>query len=339
VAFVAPHVLPWLDPARAAAAGGAERQQVLLARELSRCGVEIAFVSLDSDGRGPRAESRDGAGGGEGAGFPHRIHRTFDERAGLPFARFFHPRLTSTWRALREADADVYYQRCAGMLSEKLGIEAFLVRNAIAPDGEPPLPFGERRHVLFLAALRPWKRPEWFAEIARRIPGVPFVLAGGPGSGSAREAREIDARLRAAAAAAPNLEIAGAVAPARARELHRRALAFVSTSEREGFPNTTLEAWAAGTPVFAASDPDSCVARSGGGAVAERLDDLSRELARALGDRARLAAMGARGRAHLEEHHDPRRSAGDLLAVLERAAASAARSVRPLFRRAEGALR
>lgn len=387
VAFVAPQILPWLAPEAGPAAGGAERQQLLLARELASRGVEVSFVAFDSGGAAERP--------GTAAGF--RVHRACSLGAGVPFLRFFHPRLTSLWRALREADADVYYQRCAGMLTgvvgtfcrrhgrgfvfasahetdcdpaalpirnprdralyfhglrlahavvaqteeqralfrDRLSIDAAIVRNAAVARPLPAAPPGGRRHVLFLAALRPWKRPEWFVELARRAPGTPFVMAGGDEPRRAGYARA----LREAAARVPNLTVLGAVPPGRALDLQAAALAFVSASEREGFPNTTLEAWSSGTPVFAAADPDSCIAASGGGVVAPDLETLSRELLAALGDGTRLAAMGDRGRAHVLAHHDPSLAAGSLLAVLEDAARRGAGARRPAPGRAEGALR
>jgi glycosyltransferase involved in cell wall biosynthesis len=396
VAFVAPQILSWLGPdGTAAAAGGAERQQALLARELARRGVDVSFVTLDTDGFG-EGESHVAP---SGADFSFRVHRACRPSDGFPFIRFFHPRLTSLWRALRAADADVYYQRCAGMLTgvvgsfcrthgrgfvfssahesdcdprtlairnprdralyfmglrrasaviaqtedqrrlfrERLSIDAIVIRNA-AVAKERPAGSSPRRHVLFVAALRPWKRPEWFIELARRMPGTPFVMAGGAEPGRAGYAR----RVREAAAHVPNLRHLGALSPSEIEALQREALAFVSTSEREGFPNTTLEAWAAGTPVFSATDPDSCIARSGGGAVAPDLDGLARCVAAGLENPDSLALCGERGRAHLALHHGPAASAETLLFVLEGAAlrgAGASLGRKTASRAGEGALR
>ena len=45
------------------------------------------------------------------------VHKTYRPHGGVPVLRFVHPRLTAMWRALREADAEVYYCRAAGMLA------------------------------------------------------------------------------------------------------------------------------------------------------------------------------------------------------------------------------
>ncbi len=79
--------------------GGAEVQQVRIARELSRRGYPIRFVTLDHGQ--PDAEEIDGI----------RVFRAYPEDAGLPLMRFFHPRASGLWRAMRRADADIYYQR------------------------------------------------------------------------------------------------------------------------------------------------------------------------------------------------------------------------------------
>ncbi len=82
--------------------GGAELQQINIAQSLAAQGHEVFVVCLDHGQ--PDAE---------------RIGRivvlkTFRERAGLPWIRFFYPRLSAIWAALRRADADIYYCRTAG---------------------------------------------------------------------------------------------------------------------------------------------------------------------------------------------------------------------------------
>lgn len=80
--------------------GGAEVQQVTLARGLSSR-FEVSFVVADHG-----QQDAENCGG-------ITAFKAFAPKGGWPGLRFFHPRLTGLWRALRRADADVYYQRMA----------------------------------------------------------------------------------------------------------------------------------------------------------------------------------------------------------------------------------
>jgi glycosyltransferase involved in cell wall biosynthesis len=114
VCFVAPYAYPLLaDQAGVDRIGGAELQQVLIARGLLRRGYRVSMVCLDFG-------QEDGIeiGGVE-------VFKAHRPDAGLPVLRFFWPRLTAMWRGLARADADVYYQRTASMLT---GIVAFFAR-------------------------------------------------------------------------------------------------------------------------------------------------------------------------------------------------------------------
>jgi len=104
VCFVAPHAWPALsgDP-RIPEIGGAEVQQAILARLFAARGHRVSMICLDH-GQPQRA-----ALGGI------TVHKAFRREAGLPVLRFLHPRLSSMWQALREADADLYYYRSSSM--------------------------------------------------------------------------------------------------------------------------------------------------------------------------------------------------------------------------------
>jgi glycosyltransferase involved in cell wall biosynthesis len=83
--------------------GGESVQQTLIARALARRGCRISMVVADW-------------GQDDGAQWDGiRIYKSFRPGSGLPGLRFIHPRWTGMWRALKRADAEVYYTSCAGM--------------------------------------------------------------------------------------------------------------------------------------------------------------------------------------------------------------------------------
>ncbi|EGV15978.1 glycosyltransferase family 4 protein [Thiocapsa marina] len=106
ICFVGLDNYPVLNPAKGHEYFGGEAvQQTLLAKAFRDLGYAVSMV--DRDFGQPDGEVIDGI----------RVWKTMKEGDGLPGFRFFHPRLTSVARALRQADADIYYQSCAGVMT------------------------------------------------------------------------------------------------------------------------------------------------------------------------------------------------------------------------------
>ncbi len=82
-------------------AGGIERQQALMANWLANRGHAVSMISWAPETAA--ASDYDG---------PVRQIRMCRKSGGLPILRFFHPRWSSLIRALRDANADIYYYNC-----------------------------------------------------------------------------------------------------------------------------------------------------------------------------------------------------------------------------------
>jgi glycosyltransferase involved in cell wall biosynthesis len=93
--------------------GGEEVQHTLLARALTTRGYEVSMVVMDFGQ----------ADGAEWDGI--KTYKTYRSDDGLPVLRFFHPRWTGAWRAVKRADADVYYLSCASL---RVGLTALFSR-------------------------------------------------------------------------------------------------------------------------------------------------------------------------------------------------------------------
>ncbi|HKW13880.1 MAG TPA: glycosyltransferase family 4 protein [Candidatus Krumholzibacteria bacterium] len=102
VCVVSLNLAAYFDTTPRSKYGGAEVQAAFVARALRDQGVNVSLVVADLP-----ADVR----------VPYPVGSAFRSDDGLPLLRFFHPRMTGISDALARANADIYYQRNAGMLT------------------------------------------------------------------------------------------------------------------------------------------------------------------------------------------------------------------------------
>ncbi len=130
--------------------GGVERQTSLMARWLAANGYQVSMLTWD-EGQ-PNAEEVDGV----------RVHTICRQDAGVWGLRFFHPRWTGLIRAMRAADAEVYYHNCAEYVTGQIALwcgrhnRGFVYSVANDPECDPSLPDvrGARVKMLYRYGLR-----------------------------------------------------------------------------------------------------------------------------------------------------------------------------------------
>ncbi|MGI9205084.1 MAG: glycosyltransferase family 4 protein [Woeseiaceae bacterium] len=103
ICFVESMTYSVLNPKSSRSPGGEGVQHALLSREFAKQGWDVSVVCLDVGQ--PDGEEIDGV----------RVWKTYQSNAGVPGLRFFYPRLHGLRRALKKADADIYFQSCAGL--------------------------------------------------------------------------------------------------------------------------------------------------------------------------------------------------------------------------------
>jgi glycosyltransferase involved in cell wall biosynthesis len=106
ICFVGPDVYPVLNRNYGSGYIGGESVQLTLLTKAFK-GLNWDVIVIDRDYGQPDVEIIEEI----------VIHKTYKVDEGWPIIRFFHPRLSSIFKALKKADADIYFQSCAGMMT------------------------------------------------------------------------------------------------------------------------------------------------------------------------------------------------------------------------------
>lgn len=198
--------------------------------------------------------------------------------------------------------ADVVYAQSRGqrdMLRAHHAVQARVFRS-VYPD--LPVATSPRTHVLWVGRCVEWKRPLALLDLAGRFPRIAFTMIapGYPG----QEALLAEVRRRAAALG--NVTVHDFVPFSRVHDFFARAIAYVNTSDAEGFPNTFIQAARAAVPVISLRvDPDGMLGREGMGACAGGDPGrMAAELEGLLGDERAQERYGQHGRAYFLRAHD-----------------------------------
>lgn len=191
-----------------------------------------------------------------------------------------------------------------------------VIHNPIAvPADEQIRSEGERRYVAWLANFGPAKNLPLLARVAEANPGLEFRVAGGFSGLATPDTQQAVERLRWL----PNVELLGYLKRSQVMTFLAQAKCLLTTSRVEGFSNTFLEAFAAGTPVIAhrCVDPDGVIATHRLGLVAGDDEALLRlPAAIAALSAEEFEQVSARCRTYVRQAHDPQGLAGRLLEFL-----------------------
>jgi len=186
--------------------------------------------------------------------------------------------------ALRSADAVLVQNlRQRELLAKSFHREAVVVPNCYAEAGA-----GRAAHkgpVVWVGTFKPVKRPELFIELARRFPSKKFLMIGGADNANDPD-QAYHRQMRALAADVKNLDFVGYVPFSKVGLHFDDASLLVNTSDREGFPNTFLQAWIRGVPTLSFVRPEVTPGRFGT-IVCSDLEDMTSHL-RVLTTRAEL---------------------------------------------------
>lgn len=109
ICFFASSVYPMLSQTNISLVGGAEMQQILIARELRKKNFAVSFIVRDHGQK--QVEVIEGI----------KIFKTFRYSSPVK-VRYYYQKLRLIWNALKQANADIYYLREAGT---PVGIMAF----------------------------------------------------------------------------------------------------------------------------------------------------------------------------------------------------------------------
>ena len=154
----------------------------------------------------------------------------------------------------------------------------------------------DRTHILWVGRADAVKRPELFLTLSESMPERRFVMIMN-GENPLKE------KIAARAATLGNLELIDFIPLGEISAYFEAASAYVNTSEAEGFPNTFIQACAAGCPILTfKANPDDVLGEYGIGHCCEDRMDEAISFIRSL-DAVTMAIYADHMARYLEERH------------------------------------
>lgn len=126
--------------------------------------------------------------------------------------------------------------------------------------------------ILWIARICRQKRPDKLINIAKKCHDINFDLVGPVYK--TKYAQNVLKQTKKIS----NINIHGPIPRDQTHQFYQQASALISTSEFEGFPNTFLEAWSYGLPIFSTFDPDNLIKSRKLGFTSASIDELAQAL-------------------------------------------------------------
>ena len=169
-------------------------------------------------------------------------------------------------------------------------------------NGELPEPrqFRDRRYVAWLGVFQPQKNLPALLEIIKKTPKIEYRIGGMLQTNSRNDIKAVVKKI----SSQPNVEMIGFLKRHEVIPFLADAIALLNTSHYEGFSNTFLESWLAGTPVITRSiDPDNIISTKGVGIVAEEYAEIP-ALLRELNGSMNYQSLARRCRDYVIQNHN-----------------------------------
>jgi len=228
----------------------------------------------------------------------------FDRDVNIRRALFWRPRWWPLY-ALGLLWADKIFlqnQRQLVGLPAKLRAKACIVPSVATEAKSSKAHSLRTKYVAWVAMLREPKRPDLLVEIARNAPEIHFTVCGGATTFTA--APGYSEKIADILRALPNVDYRGQVDPDEANRVLANAALLLSTAEEEGFPNTFLQAWAAGTPIVTVTvDPDRVIEQYGLGRISPTVQQATNDIRMLLESEKEREAISCRAREYVKKHH------------------------------------
>jgi glycosyltransferase involved in cell wall biosynthesis len=175
-----------------------------------------------------------------------------------------------------------------------------------------PKPLRDRRYVAWLGVFQPQKNLPALLEIIKKTPKREYRIGGMLQTNSKYDIKAVVKKI----SSQPNVEMIGFLKRHEVIPFLADAIALLNTSYYEGFSNTFLESWLAGTPVITRSiDPDNIISTKGVGMVAEEYSEIP-ALLRELNGSMNYQSLARRCRDYVIQNHNAGNIAEKFIACL-----------------------